>query len=504
MTQATTVRRDGDTFQARLFWLKAAKLLDPQSPVLRVGFETGPKGFDDIWVEYEPGRGPGDQQGNPLRREHLQCKWHVTPQAYGYLALTDPEFINANARSLLQRAFAAHVEHAPDGTGSRFGLVTNWPIAVDDELRPLVSQRSATLRLDRLFGRGTDRSAPGRVRKAWREHLQIDEARLRVFVQTLALSLAAESLDDLRERLDPALGIVGLRRMPASDSSFVYDDLVFQWLAQGRLHFDRESFRDLCARERLLGPASGGPLVFGVKSFEHPIDRLEDRCVKVLNLVPRFDQRYIQAQEDWAEVLYPQLTKFLLAAAREHEGLRLVLDAHTTLAFAAGSVLNVKSGRRVELEQRTLGRQVWAADDTDDDPQWPTWTFVAEPTGTAGDAVAVAVSATHEIANAVKAHVAQERLDVGRILIAHLSSGANSRAVASGRHAFKLAESLAACLKAERENGARHIHLFVAAPNALTFFLGQRQMGMGRVTLYEFDFEGNRSASYERSLSLPI
>ena len=55
MTQAVAVRRDGDTFQARLFWLHAARLLDPESPVVRVGFETGPKGFDDIWVEYDPG-----------------------------------------------------------------------------------------------------------------------------------------------------------------------------------------------------------------------------------------------------------------------------------------------------------------------------------------------------------------------------------------------------------------------------------------------------------------
>ena len=47
MTQAVTVRRDGDTFQARLFWWHAARLLDPKSPIVRVGFETGPKSFDD-------------------------------------------------------------------------------------------------------------------------------------------------------------------------------------------------------------------------------------------------------------------------------------------------------------------------------------------------------------------------------------------------------------------------------------------------------------------------
>ena len=52
MTQAVAVRRDGDAFQARIFWRKAICLLDPASPVAKVGFESGPKGFDDVWVAY--------------------------------------------------------------------------------------------------------------------------------------------------------------------------------------------------------------------------------------------------------------------------------------------------------------------------------------------------------------------------------------------------------------------------------------------------------------------
>ena len=108
MTEAVTVRRDGDTFQARMFWMRAARLLFPDSPIARVSFETGPKSFDDIWVDYAAGHGQLDQYGRPLGREHIQCKWHVTPGSYGYAALVDPEFINANARSLLQRAFDAH------------------------------------------------------------------------------------------------------------------------------------------------------------------------------------------------------------------------------------------------------------------------------------------------------------------------------------------------------------------------------------------------------------
>src|SRR3954465_14526492 len=126
MAQAITARRDGDAFQARLFWRKATRLLIPSSAIRLVGFENGPKGFDDIWVEYYPAQAPIDQEGKPLHREHWQCKWHVSPATYGHRSLIDPEFINANARSFLQRAHEAQRAFAPNGSGALFKLVTNW------------------------------------------------------------------------------------------------------------------------------------------------------------------------------------------------------------------------------------------------------------------------------------------------------------------------------------------------------------------------------------------
>ena len=269
MTQAVAVRRDGDTFQARQFWLRAARLLDPKSPVTRVGFESGPKSFDDIWVEYEPGRQPYAHDGAPLQREHLQCKWHVAPETYGYADLVDPEFINATARSLLQRARDAQLAHAPDGTGARFKLVTNWQIDRSDPLGPMINNRSGSIRLERLYGSKTDNSKEGAVRKAWREHLGIDEDDLRVLANTLAFGHVSETLDDLRERLDEVFDIVGLVRASSNQSTLIYDDIVFQWMAQGRLEFDSRTFREACAREDLLGQSLDRPRVYGVKSFEH-------------------------------------------------------------------------------------------------------------------------------------------------------------------------------------------------------------------------------------------
>jgi hypothetical protein len=503
MTQAVAVRRDGDAFQARLFWWYAARLLDPESRLARVGFEHGPKGFDDIWLEYEPGLGPLDQCGQAIEREHIQCKWHSTPGTYGYADLTEPAFINADSRSFLERARDAQVAHAPDGVGVRFELLTNWRVDRTDPLGRMRGTRSGALRLDRLFEGATDKSQSGAVRRAWREHLGIDEQALRLLARVLAFGEATDTLDRLRESLDVLFRCVGLKRVPAHESTFPYDDTVFRWMGQGRLAFDRPQFRDICGREGLLSEAKGRERIYGVKSFEHPIDRLEQRCDAVLNLTAAFDERYIRDAADWQATLYPELRAFLLSAAADGPRVRLVLDVHATLAFAAGSVLNIKSGRQIELEQRTTARRIWSVDDSAADLVWSTLEAEIVEFDPAASDVAVAVGLTHDIARDVQQYLASTGITVGRLLILSPSAGAGATSVSCGAHAFRLADAAVGAIRDVRGRaGCGVTHLFVAGPNAFTFFLGQRLPALGPVLLYEFDFE--RTRTYLPSLALPL
>lgn len=501
MTEAVTVRRDGDVFQARMFWMRAARLLLPEAAIKRVAFEVGPRSFDDIWVEYEPGRGQLDQNGNPLRREHIQCKWHVSPGTFGFADLADPEFIHANSRSLLQRADAAWRAASAQGGGARFKLLTNWSVSREDPLRPMIGTRSGALRPGRLFDGTTARSKAGGVRSLWRSHLDLDEDALRAFAGTLAFGQAAGSLDDLREDLDMVFLMAGLRRIPANQSNFPYDDLIFQWMGQGRQEFDREGFRDACRREGMLAASPAPTVTYGVKSFEHPIDPLETRCAAVLDLTPLFEDRFIRDEADWTETISPRLSAFLLSAAREHQTLRLALDAHVSLAFAAGSILDVKCGREVELEQRTTQRRIWSATDQAVDPGWPALTAEIVELDEGRSGVAVAIAFTHDMRDAVTTYLRSALPDVGRLLVLRPTDGANSMSVQCGAHAFQMAERCAAEIRALASG--QPVHLFIAAPNALTFFLGQRRPLIGPAVLYEFDFEQVQGGSYRRSLMLP-
>lgn len=506
MTQAVAIRRDGDRFQARLFWKKAVRMLMVNSNIARVGFEVGPKSFDDIWVNYLGYGGPTDHEGLQVARDHYQCKWHVTLGHYGYRDLILPEFINADTQSLLQRARQAQLLHAPQGTGCRFHLYTNWRIDHEDPLREMIHRRANNLRLDKLYAGTTAKSASGLLRKTWREHLDIPDEALRLLARTLAFSETSESLDEIRDGLNDLFAFAGLKQIPANESAFIYDEIVFQWMAQGRSQFDRSSFYAACKDEGLLDKGSPNPIVFGIKSFEHPTDPLEERCTAVLNLLPKFYDRQIRPESDWTKHLYPELRAFLLQAAQAAPNLRLALDAHLTLAVAAGTVLNVKSGRRIEIEQRTNGRRIWSADDEAPKAEWDSLAFTSEEIAQHAADLVVTIGLTHDPWPMVKSYIEKAGIAPHTRISAIPSAGPGSSSVRCGRHAVQLAEQLISKTAEYRAqigfDGV--IHLFLAVPNAFAFFLGQRLSRLGNVKLYEYDFEGQRGGSYEASLELPV
>lgn len=505
MAYAVVTRRDGDVFQARLFWTKAANLLDDQRRIVRVGFENGPRGFDDVWVEYDPAHAPQDPFGTPVLVERLQCKWHATPGTFTHRDLPKPEFINATATSMLERALEAYRQDRSAGVHSRLALVTNHWIDKADILYGMLRMKGLNLDLPKLFD-GKVRSDAAKVRKLWREHLQLSsDDELQALVACLGFNLTADSLDQQRERLDEACRAFGLARVPRASSATIYDTNVFEWVGQGRMEFDRDTFRAKCEQEGLLAPKGQSMVAYGVKSFEHALDRLEDRCARVLNLVPAFNDRQIQDSDAWRGSLLPQLQQFLRSVPAPNGRLRLALDAHATLAFAAGSILNTKSSRLVELEQRTPNLTVWSPDDRAPLSSWPAWNL-QESFEAGGQDIFCGVSLSRPVMGDAQGFVAAKGLHPAAWVSAELTEGPSQKSVLCGAHAAALAEKLSMRLQALRTTknlSAARLHLFLAAPNGFSFELGRHAAAIGPLTLYEFDFERTHGGGYTASLSLP-
>lgn len=494
MTRANTARHAGDVYQARMFWLHAANLLRSEDPVVRVAWESGPRGFDDIRVHYCP---PRRSNNGAIHRQYIQCKWHVDAGEFGYEDLIDPKFISADRHSWLSRAYDAY-QSGEDG-GQRFALQTNWRIRASDPLFELRRSESNELNVKKLYVGKTADSKMGAVRQCWCDHLSIDDDELASFATALTISDNVYSMDEVRERLDDRLISVGLRHVPISQSSYVYDDLITKLHGEGKVDLDERALRVICDREGLWAEqATDIPYTLGIRSFMHKFDDMEHRCDALLDLVPYFDGRFLKPGLDWAADLLPKVESFIAEHAVKHKELRLRVDAHASIAFALGRLLNVKSGRSVEIEQRVTnsGVRFWRAVVSTSEPELT----VQTEAGTGEDLV-VALSLVHDVTADTRAYCEQHLEHGHRLLDARLPSGPSGLSVADGSHAWRIAVSLAAQIKAHSTPPFRQVHLFAAAPNAVMFFLGQ-QLGLGRLTTYEFDFTRERGGGYFPAWSL--
>ncbi|HEV7504990.1 MAG TPA: SAVED domain-containing protein [Thermoanaerobaculia bacterium] len=250
-------------------------------------------------------------------------------------------------------------------------------------------------------------------------------------------------------------------------------------------------------------PPVVNPLLLGIRSLEPWGDRPET----TLDLRGPFEGRIIRDPALWQTEILPKLKEFLHGAARDRQPLLLDFAAHASIAFAAGWILEAKSGLDVAIRQRGLNRpdRLWNPDDAPL-PEGPFWK--AEDDLILDESavdVAVAVGIAWPVLADVRAYLDRERLPIRRLVRATLAPEPSPSAVKSGAHCLALAQTLALRIHtrtAEEHRGT--LHLFVASPNVFPFYLGQLARGFGTLQLYEFAYEETGDArTYTPSLRLP-
>lgn len=501
MSNAVIPRWHGDNYQARIFWMNALNLLRPHSCVVEVTFEAnGPKSFDDIVVRYKPpvaGSGP-----DPVTTEYHQVKWHVqTGGRFGYEDFVDPAFIGATAMSLLQRLKDAR-QTAP--ASSRFSFLTTDRIRDDDPLGAIISNNDKTVLLEKLFDGTTDQSRMGKVRKLWRDHLGlVSDDELRAVVSGLRVFEGYLSLQELRDAVNVLADIVGAVTCSAADSDFRYDELARQLKVRSLNTLTKDVLLKFCQEHRLLTaferalPAS---LPVAVRSFLGPASDVSEAAPEdTLVLTEHFRQRYLRDDLGWQKDIRPQVETFLRDAVRKSFQLRLILDAHASIAFLAGSILDTKSAVQIELVQKgRIGPKVWRADDGTDTGA-PSFLVSEEHAGD-GPEIAVAIGVARSAEPQARAYVSRELTGVGRILSFSMPNGPGLQTVIGGGHAAALAEQIANSIRGLKiDDPDTVVHIFAACPNALLFFLGQHHQGIAPCVVYEFDFDRKGNKTYQPS-----
>ncbi len=491
-------RLGGDDYQARFFWYHAASLLLPNTSVHRVKLEDSEVAYlDDVTVHHFP---PGrlDRGVNALV-DYYQVKFHVDhTDAYCADGLLDASFIGSKTKSLLERFHHAYSNLKSSGDSFTLGLVSNWSWRDDDEIAKSI-RHSGTLPDD--FCQRGPRSSLGKVRTVWQEHLKIDDQEFFDFTSCLRLKLNYFGLYDWNSVLNDRLQLAGLLPIDPSRSGSLYDDLARKFICEGETTFDAECLHGVCEREGLIAETPKPPPPrLGFRTFIRFAENMESETEEFVCGADLFDGRHPCSDSAWKD-LYHRFQEFVLVqtpkVALQHH---VLLDCHVSAALISGYLFTERAavvplGPRPGLIPQLPGTGVQPSN------QDGVWDHSTTDLGTGSD-VAIAVSVTHKIGHEVRKFLSKSDGEFSTLFELTPVGGVGKKSVKDANHAVELADDLVETIR-NLASDANVKHLFIAAPNFLTFFIGQRLRALGEVKTYEFDFDGPEPREYYCALTLP-
>lgn len=236
----------------------------------------------------------------------------------------------------------------------------------------------------------------------------------------------------------------------------------------------------------------------GIISFSRGTEQVLREVPILLDLREKFDGRFLKPDLNWTRDIDKSVQDFLKANTDLKQAYQIVLETHSSIAFAAGRVLDTKSGVDICPIQKTIsGQEVWEIDGPSQ-TEYQIWNVehIAGDDG-AFDTVLI-LNVRHNIRFEVERYLREQKISVGRIVNCSLKdTGGTSFSVQNGTHAAKLAMGVYPVLTGRRTAERRAcLHIFAAAPNAFIFYLGQVSRPFGDCILYEYDFEQRDSCSY--------
>lgn len=354
---------------------------------------------------------------------------------------------------------------------AQFTFLTTYRVADGDPLANLISGIDRTLMLQKLFDGTGDGSRMGKVRRLWREHLELTcDDELKSVLTGFRIIEGYRTLDELRDQINLKAQTVGVMAVSAGDSDFRYDELARQLKIRRLNALNRESLIQFCREEGMVvdrRAPSDPALPIAIRSFLGPAADVSDATPEnTLLLTDHFRQRYLQDGRDWQRDLKPLVEDFLRGAVRKAPRLQLILDAHASIAFLAGSVLDVKSAIEVRLVQKgRVGARVWHADDGT--ATNPARFAVERHKISPGREIGVAISVAQSVEAQARQYIANQLTGLGELVTFNLPDGPGHQAVSGGGHAAALAEQVAHVVRQVKEDDADTVvHVFAAVQTA--------------------------------------
>lgn len=492
MSNSLAAIAQGDDYQAMVFWKYANNMLRSDSDVESIGYEYDEvKSFDDVVVIYKR---PQSFRTSVVEKDYIQVKYHVTQSKLITIdALVDPQFVNASTYSFIDKVFGEYKKNPEQFCKKRFILYTPWDIDQTDSLYSMVGNNDHSIKLNVLFdGTKTDGSAMGKIRKKFKDKMQIDgqaisDDILYKILSQVCIYSGSESIKNLKEILNREFSYNSLKMWPDSKITNPYIDMIHAWMKVGKKTINAKDIMNQCRIENLIAPQKRHDMI-AIRSFLKYTEGLEERVKGMLDLTPYFKDRMLKDEYKWSDI-ERHIETFASENTNSQVNYHIELPVHLSVAFMAGRIMNSKSGIRVMPVQRTAqGSCCWDITDEIGSEVAEFIEIVENLDDSVSDAVLM-ISITHDIEDDVKVYVEENGMNIHKFYHCKLPvTGFDS--IKNGAHAWKLANQINSLIgKRSVKEKKGNLHVFIAGPSAIMFNLGRMSITYGKVQLYEFDLE---------------
>lgn len=495
-------RQLGDGYQQLVFWKYALKMLSGRSEIECIGYEDNTvKSYDDIVIKYSTSQIFRD---STISKEFIQVKFHMRDDGLFTIDnLLDPSFINATQNSLLHNVVAAYKKLGEEEFKQcAFVIYSMWDVDQRDELYKLVSNEDSTLEMEKLFDGMTDRSDMGKIRKKMRTALGIDEGELKCILRQIRIKSRQEKMDDLIVSLNQQLENCGLQVISGSKYTNPYSQLIQNMNIVGHTFFTKEVLENHLRNENLYLPKKEKELI-AIRSFIKHAENLEAEAEHILKLEDYFEGRFLKEEYTWDGTIYPKIKEYLSKNCQGDKEYSIQIEANPTIAFLAGRTLDIKASKDISPVQRTdSGIIKWGK--IANDIQYPQTICTSKILDDEKNDIAVVVGISREILNDVEEFLNLEKEKIGRIIDIRLKT-IDSANVIDGMHAWLIANQIKNEVdKSSLKEKQGVLHLFLACPNTIVFLLGRYSLSFGKIRLYEYDFNKQRTCTYYLTMTLPV
>lgn len=499
MGNSVAAREYGDVYQGMVFWKYANQMLSG-SDIKNIGYEYDKvKSFDDIVVTYQNEQRFRDGY---IDTDYIQVKFHMKQSnEFTMDNLLDPAFINADTNSFLQNVVNAYRSDGVNYSRSRFIIYSPWQIKAGDILNKLISNVNKSFDLNVLRKGKTVRSEMGALCKKLCEKLDVTIDELFDILKQVCIYDGKESIVNLKELLNREFDHNGLQPWTDSRDTFPYCDLVRSWNRNGINVVNADYIRAACKKERLV-KLSKDIAAIAVKSFSRQTEWLDDWASDILDLTGILNRRELCPGQSWKDI-FQSIEQFVGNKLNHTTEYHVALETSLSVSFTAGRILNPKSGIKVVPVQKTMdGHANWRRDDINGVEYSGVRVSNQVLCDGANDMV-LSIGVTHDIDGDVRTFIDSSGLKIG-LYKSFVLDGIGTDAVKDGTHAWQLAKQIHS--EVSKRSGILKkgkMHIFIAGPNSLMFYLGMQSMMYGKIQIYEFDVNGTHENIYYPTITFP-